>query len=129
MDVPSRSTCCDSCGILCKAQGHVKHNSPAAQYLCQCTPLQAVLDDMLLELLPPVARLAGSSAEGDRLLSAFCGLAAAACAPRDTITAFLEVLDDLVQGRYCMLCCHEVPLVCPALPINTAGQPAPGGMS
>jgi hypothetical protein len=78
--------------------------SHKAQYLSafcvQCTPLQAVLDDMLLELLPPVARLAGSSGAGDKLLSAFCRLAAAACSPRDTITALLEVLDDLAQGRY-----------------------------
>lgn len=54
---------------------------------------------MLLEVLPPIANLAGCSAASDRLLSAFCSMAAAACTPRDTITAFLEVLDNLVQDR------------------------------
>lgn len=62
---------------------------------------QVVLDDMLLELLPPLAVLADRSADCSRLLTAFCSLAAAACSPRDLITACLEVLSNLVETSRC----------------------------
>jgi hypothetical protein len=58
---------------------------------------------MLLEMLPPLAGLAGHSADCSRLLTAFCSLAAAACSPRDLITAFLEVLSNLVGASRCAL--------------------------
>lgn len=56
---------------------------------------------MLLELLPPLAGLADRSADCSRLLTAFCSLAAAACSPRDLITACLEVLSNLVEASRC----------------------------
>jgi hypothetical protein len=46
-----------------------------------------------------MAGLAHHSAACSNLLSTFCGLAVDACSPRDTITAFLEVLGNLVDGR------------------------------
>lgn len=58
---------------------------------------------MLLELLPPLAELADRSADCSRLLIAFCSLAAAACSPRDLITACLEVLSNLVETSRCAL--------------------------
>jgi hypothetical protein len=64
---------------------------------------QAVLDDLLLDLLPPMAGLAHHSAACSNMLSTFCGLAVDACHPRDAITAFLEVLGNLVDGRCAML--------------------------
>jgi hypothetical protein len=55
---------------------------------------------MVLEILPPIASLAQGSAVCSRSLSDFCSLLAAACSPRDTITAFLEVLDNLMEDRW-----------------------------
>lgn len=80
------------------------------KWSCQCIdvtlPTQAVLDDLLLDLLPPMAGIAHHSAACSNLLSAFCGLAVDACSPRETITAFLEVLGILVDGRCALLDRH-----------------------
>jgi hypothetical protein len=58
--------------------------------------LQELLDQLLLELLPQLAPLAALSQGCCQALSAFCGLAAAAASPRDSITSFLEVMDQLL---------------------------------
>ena len=55
---------------------------------------------MVLEILPAVANLAQVSAACCKTLSAFCQMVAAACSPRDVITAFLEVLDNLIDARW-----------------------------
>lgn len=62
--------------------------------------LKAVLDDMLLEVLPGIAVLAQQSSACSKSLAAICSLMAAACSPRDTITAFLEVLGNLAADRW-----------------------------
>jgi hypothetical protein len=58
--------------------------------------LQELLDQLLLEVLPQLAPLAALSPGCCQTLSDFCGLAAAAASPRDTITVFLEVMDQLL---------------------------------
>lgn len=78
---------------------------------------QAVLDDSLLELLPPMAELANHSAECARLLTAFCSLAVIACSPRDTITAFLEVLGNAAGSR-----CDELLHACQAVCVLLSHQ-------
>ncbi|WIA30373.1 hypothetical protein OEZ86_000459 [Tetradesmus obliquus] len=55
-----------------------------------------LLDQVLLEVLPQLAPLAALSQGCCQTLSAFCGLAAAAASPRDSITAFLEAMDQLL---------------------------------
>lgn len=58
---------------------------------------QAILDGALLELLPPLASLAPRSQACCAHLSSLCMLAVSACSARDTITVFLELLDNLVS--------------------------------
>jgi len=60
---------------------------------------QAVLDDMALELLPAVAGIAGQSDTCCASMVAFFTLAASSCAPRDMLTAVLEVMDSLLDDR------------------------------
>lgn len=60
---------------------------------------QDVLDQVLLEVLPHMAPLAALSANCAEVLSIFCDMAAEACSPRDTVTACLEVLDQLLSNR------------------------------
>uniref|UniRef100_A0A383WF28 Uncharacterized protein n=1 Tax=Tetradesmus obliquus TaxID=3088 RepID=A0A383WF28_TETOB len=55
-----------------------------------------LLEQVLLEVLPQLAPLAALSQGCCQSLSAFCGLAAAAASPRDSITAFLEAMDQLL---------------------------------
>jgi hypothetical protein len=55
---------------------------------------------MVLELLPTLASLAPQSGACCKQLSALAELAAAACSPRDTITAFLEVMSTLLAERW-----------------------------
>lgn len=61
-----------------------------------CFCLQELLEQVLLEVLPQLAPLAALSQGCCQSLSAFCGLAAAAASPRDSITAFLEAMDQLL---------------------------------
>lgn len=72
-------------------------------HLCICISLQDLLEQLLLEVLPHLAALAGLSQQCSQSLFSICGLAAAACPPRDTITAFLEVMDQLLAAERCGL--------------------------
>lgn len=72
--------------------------SGTARSHSHCNHTQELLDQLLLDMLPAVAPLAGRSDRCAQSLCTFCGLAAAAAAPRDVITALLEVLDQLTAG-------------------------------
>lgn len=63
--------------------------------------LQDLLDQLVLEVLPQLAPLATLSQGCCQALLTFCGLAAAAASPRDSITAFLEVMDQLLAMHRC----------------------------
>lgn len=83
--------------------GQVMHGEVCTRQSCDdldAVPLlQAVLDDMALELLPAVAGIAGQSDTCCASMIAFFTLAASSCAPRDMLTAVLEVTDGLLDDR------------------------------
>jgi len=58
--------------------------------------LQELLDQLLLDILPGLAALAPASEQCSASLCGLCGFAASACTPRETITVFLEVMDQLL---------------------------------
>eukprot|EP00775_Hariotina_reticulata_P014410 gene14410-14516_t len=98
---------------------HALADMPAAESLLACileSFLQAgpdgkeLLDQLLLDILPQLAALAPTSEQCSVSLCGFCGFAASACTARETITVFLEVMDQLLPAAstrphtLCFLC-------------------------